>query len=261
MIVGLEKIRKELANYKQYPHILFTGARGTGKTLLSKYIAKQAGKELIFLTGNTITSQKLLKVFLRLQPGDIILIDEIHRMPAKTEEMLYQPLNNNTFPFTTLSGNNYIINLPQFTLIATTTATAKISKPLLSRFKLIFHMPEYSKEQLAQIIEQQGFTEQEALQIAENVIAPREAVNLAFRIKNLGMEVKKALEFLGYQNGLDERERQYLRVLEEVYPQRLSLTALTFALQLDKDEVLSIEDKLIRRKMININTKGRGLWR
>ena len=258
-MIGLEKIRQELSSYDTVPHTLFTGARGTGKTMLSKWIARQRRKELIFLTGNTLTLKKLNNVFLNLKEDDIILIDEIHRTPARVEEDLYQPLNANIFPITTPDGNNYIYRLPRFTLLATTTQTAKISKPLLSRFKLIFHIPEYTTTELAEIIQQQGFSFKDAIKIAKNVITPREAVNLAYRIRNLHLEVSKALEFVGYRNGLNEFERKYLEVLQKVKPQRLSLTSLAFALQLDKEEIYSIEDKLIRRGLIDINSRGRGL--
>jgi len=258
-IVGLKNIRKELSQYNKIPHTLFTGARGTGKTMLSKWIAKQKNKRFIFLTGNTINQKKLTNIFLKLQEGDVILIDEIHRMTSKVEEVLYQPLNANIFPITTIDGDNYIINLPQFTLLATTTATGSVSKPLLSRFKLIFHIPHYSQNELAQIIQQQGYSAMDSIKIAENVVTPREAFNLAYRIKNLKMKVADALEFMDYKNGFNSFERKYLDLLKNIYPQRLSLTSLTFSLQLDKEEVYALEDKLIQRRLININSRGRGL--
>jgi len=258
-IVGLKNIRKELSYYDNIPHTLFTGARGTGKTMLSKWIANQKNKRLIFLTGNTINQKKLTNIFLKLEEGDIILIDEIHRMPAKVEEVLYQPLNANIFPITTVDGDNYIIKLQQFTLLATTTATGSISKPLLSRFELIFHIPHYSQEELAQIIQQQDYSMVDALKIAENIVTPREAFNLSNRIKKLKMSVKDALEFMDYKDGFNSFERKYLELLRNIHPQRLSLTSLTFSLQLDKEEVYALEDKLVQRRLININSRGRGL--
>lgn len=259
MLIGLNKIQYELNNLKEIPFILFTGARGTGKTSLAKYIAQIKNKQLYFLTGNTLNQKKLFNTLIKLKEGDIILIDEIHRVKPEVQEILYQPLNDNCLPLTTVTGENVVIELPKFSVLATTTKTSLLSKPLISRFNLIFQIPHYSIKQLAEIIHSKfdNIILEDCLKIANNITTPREAINLAQRVNNFELSIDESLKFIGYEYGLSNFERDYLKVLQ--CSKKLSLTSLTFALQLDKDEVYRIEDKLIKKELLNISSKGREL--
>jgi len=258
-LVGLTNIKYELNHLKSIPHTLFFGGRGTGKTTLSQYIADLKGKRLTFLTGNTLRLNELLKVFVDVEDGDIILIDEIHGLSPRIEEVLYQPMETGKLYIKDVSGTFQEYQLPKFTLIGTTTKPSMISKPLMSRFQLMFQIPHYNIRELARII-RVNFNKiaiPDALKIAINVVSPREAVNLARRVSSLGDNIIKNLEFVGYKYGLSKAERFYLKIVNQVG--KISLTNLASALQLDGDEVRYIEEKLIRKGYINVSSSGRSL--
>jgi len=262
-IIGLNNIKKELLNLKEIPNILFIGARGTGKTTLAKAIAEYKKLNLVFLTGNNLKKIELLNSLIQLEENSILLIDEIHRLRPDVEEVLYHPLENKQLVIKAVNGNFQVIDLPKnISFIGTTTKPSLISKPLLSRFQLVIHIPHYNLRNLARIIKLNfpNFNNKEALQIAINITTPREAINLAYRInqlKNSGLSVNKALEFIGYKFGLSNSEREYLKIL--FLNHKMSQSSLASALQVDKDELKFIEDSLIRKRLITITSKGREL--
>lgn len=263
-LIGLDSIKYEINRLQEVPHILISGARGTGKTTLARYISHIKNKRLIFTTGNTLKKIELLNIFINIQEGDILLIDEIHRLSPKLEEILYQPMENFMLPVKTTYGEQQQFKLPKFSLIGTTTKPSMISKPLMSRFQLHFQISHYNIRELARIImsNYSNINRKTALKIAVNVVTPREAINLAYRCvnlanKNVNKEIDNILEFIGYKHGLSKNERFYLKILYNC--QRLSQTSLCSALQVDKDELSFIEDKLLLRRLIEITNKGRQL--
>ena len=207
---------------------------------------------------------ELLNIFVSIEEGDVLLIDEIHRLGPAVEEMLYQPMQSFRLPVKDVSGSFQIFPLPKFSVIGTTTKSSLISKPLISRFGLHIQIPHYSVRELAQIIMNQhpNLSRKNALYIALNIITPRDAVNLANRVINLvkndlNKEIVPSLEFIGYKYGLSKAERYYLTILHNVGS--ISLNSLCSALQLDKDEITFVEDKLIRKRYMHITSKGRQL--
>jgi len=258
-LVGLNNIKYELNHLTEIPHILFVGGRGTGKTTLAQYIAKSKHKNLVFLTGNNLKKHELLNVLINLQEGDVILIDEIHRLNPAVEEVVYSPMDRQVLPIKNINGSWQEYKLPKFTLIGTTTKPSSISKPLMSRFQIQFQIPHYSLRELARIVQMNfnNIHRKEALRIAQNIVSPREAINLARRLVSLGDNINKNLEFIGYKYGLSKAERFYLKLVKEVG--KISLDNLASALQLDKDEVKYIEEKLIRKGFIQVGSRGRSL--
>jgi len=258
-LIGLKDIRYELDKLKAVPHILFTGPRGTGKTTLGNYIAETRDKKVKFVTGNTLKKTDVLNLFVNIREGDIILIDEIHRLNPAVEEVLYQPMETGKLPIQDISGNTMEFPLPQFSLIGTTTKSAAISKPLMSRFQITFHIPHYNLRELTRIVlsNYNDMPLRSALQIAGNVVTPREAINLAFRVTQLGDDIEQNLKFIGYKLGVSRLERQYLKVVQNVG--KISLASLVSAMQVDEDEVRFVEDKLIQKRLIQISSRGRTL--
>jgi len=263
-LIGLKNIKYEIKHLKEpLCHIIFYGPRGSGKTALSEYIAESRNKKLIFLTGNTLKLNELMNVFVNVEEGDVILIDEIHRLTPRVEELLYQPMEKFQVSIKNTAGTIQTYPLPKFTLIGTTTKPSMISKPLMSRFQVAFQIPHYSLRELARIVRlKQSVSRSSALKIALNIITPREAINLASRVMNLvkdttEKEVSNSLEFIGYKYGLSKSERFYLKIVYNVG--KIGLSNLSSALQLDEDEVRYIEEKLIRNGYIQISSRGRCL--
>ena len=263
-LIGLNNIKYELNQLKDIPHILLYGPRGCGKSTIAKYIAQIKNKKLHFVTGNTLKKQDLLNLLINVEENDIICIDEIHRMTAAVEEILYNPMENFQLPIKGTSGQFQVFTLPKFSLIGTTTKPSSINKPLISRFQISLQIPHYSLRELTRIIisNYEDISVRNALNIAINTIVPREAINLAYRIvslckNDLNKEINKILEFIGYKYGLSKSERFYLKIVYNVG--KIGLSNLASALQLDEDEVRYIEEKLIRKGYIQISSRGRCL--
>jgi len=264
-LVGLQNIRYEISRLNDVPHILFIGARGTGKSTLAKYIAESKRRNLLVTIGNTLTKQDILNILINIKRNDIWLIDEIHRLSPQVEEILYSPMESFKLAVRTERGTFQEYKVPKFSLIGTTTKPSCVSAPLVSRFQIIFQIPHYSLRELAKIIRLHYpvFSIKSAVNIAHNVVTPREAINLSRRIMSLrqsndiNSEVESILRMIGYQFGLSKLERFYIKVVYNLGT--ASLQSLSNALQIDKSEVLYIEDKLIRKGLVNITSRGRSL--
>ena len=264
-LIGLKNIKYELDKLSEVPHIIFFGPRGTGKSTMAEHVAVQRNKKLLTAVGKNLTRQKLLNTFVNIEEGDVLLIDEIHGLNRGVEELLYIPMEQYRLPIESTNGQLQTFPLPKFSVIGTTTMPSKISKPLMSRFKITFQIPHYTLRELAQIIVSNypQISIKNALRIAINTVTPRESINLAYRILSLcndedvNSSIEKNLEFIGYKYGMSKSERFYLKIVHNVG--KISLTSLANALQIDKDEVKYVEDKLIRKGLIDISTKGRYL--
>lgn len=258
--VGLTKLLTEIQtvahNSITFPHIIFKGPRGSGKTVLARHLAQVAGKRLIELNAPALDKQKIYQVLVSLRAGDILFIDEIHRLSPAVEEILYQPMESSTL---TIPVRNRLqtFPFPKFTLVGATTRPGLISKPLMSRFRLQIDIPRYNLRELTRIVMQEyAFTRRECLEIARLVMVPRDVLCLGLRIKLLGQPVLKALEYLGYKEGLSQLERQYLKLLNG---NDLSLANLCSMLQLEEDAVTTLEDRLWALGYIEMSSKGRSL--
>lgn len=145
----------QAARMRQEPidHTLLYGPPGIGKTSLANVIANELGSHFTVLSGPAISKPiELRDILMNLQEGDVVFIDEIHRMNIKVEESLYTVLEDFRMDFVTKEEGAVNIDLPKFTLIGATTQMGKISSPLRRRFRISFHVDFYSVEELMTLV-------------------------------------------------------------------------------------------------------------
>ena len=152
VFVGAAKMRNESLD-----HVLLYGPPGLGKTTMSMIIAKEMGTNIKITTGPSIEKTgDLVALLTQLEPGDILFIDEIHRLPKMIEEILYPAMED--FCVDVVIGKDATtrsvrIDLPPFTLVGATTRAGDISAPLRDRFGIISKLEYYNTEDLMKIIE------------------------------------------------------------------------------------------------------------
>jgi len=135
------------------PHVLLGGPPGLGKTSMAYVLAEEMGSNLTITAGPNIDKPRALTDKLRaLEGGDILLIDEIHRMKSKVGETLYSALEDGFVEGGGRLRKASRIDLPPFTLIACTTHVGDIDAPLRDRMQLTFTLSFYSEEEIAQVI-------------------------------------------------------------------------------------------------------------
>lgn len=188
--IGQESIKNNLhillsaAKQRNHPpeHILFYGPPGLGKTTLAHLITKHIGAQMKSTSGPAIEKVgDLASILTNLNAGDILFIDEIHRLNKAIEEVLYPAMESGVLDIIIGKGpsaRTVQLELPPFTLIAATTKVAMVSSPLRSRFSGgVFRLEFYTEEEVAKIIERSarilGFDKEEGLGAAISEIAKR----------------------------------------------------------------------------------------
>tara|TARA_A100001037_G_scaffold83042_1_gene75075 strand:+ start:2431 stop:3558 length:1128 start_codon:yes stop_codon:yes gene_type:complete len=220
-------------------HALFHGPPGLGKTTISQIIARELDSQLIHTSGPALERPAdVVGLLSNLKPGDVLFIDEIHRLSHAVEEYLYSAMEDFRVDFMTGSGAfAKTINLPlqPFTLIGSTTRAGMLSAPLRERFGLAYHLDFYSTEELAQVVTRSArileveIDSDGATEIARRSRGtPRISNRLLRRVRDFA-EVRnsgavtaavasEALEIEGVDSlGLDRLDRLYLTTLSKNY--------------------------------------------
>ena len=220
-------------------HVLLYGPPGLGKTTLAYIIANEMGTSIKTASGPSIEKPgDLAAILSSLEPGDVLFIDEIHRMPSYIEEILYPAMEDFTLDIMVGGDGNsksIKINLPPFTLVGATTRAGDLTSPLRDRFGIISKLKYYTVEELTQIVKRTSkvlgveIDDDAAIELASRSRGtPRIANRLFKRVRDFALVegsgiidkeiTKKALDRLRVdEDGLDETDHQLLRGIIEKF--------------------------------------------
>ncbi|NPA51833.1 MAG: Holliday junction branch migration DNA helicase RuvB [Aquificae bacterium] len=262
-------------------HILLAGPAGLGKTTLAQIVANELQVQLKITSGNILDKKgDLAGILTSLDEGDILFIDEIHRLNPSIEETLYSAMED--FKVDIIIGKGKTarsirIEIKPFTLIGATTRTGLLTAPLLSRFGIILNFDYYSVESLKEIVKRTAkilntpIDEKSAEEIAKRSRGtPRIANKLVKRVidfvtikHNSKLNLQntiEAFEFLGIDKyGLNPLDRKYLHILIELFNCKpVGINTISMALNENKETIEEmIEPYLLRIGMIDKTPKGR----
>ena len=208
--IGQEKVKDNLSVYLEaakrrnepMDHILLYGPPGLGKTTLAGIIANEMGVDFRVTSGPAIEKQgDLVALLTNLNDGDVLFIDEIHRLSRHVEEILYPAMEDRVIDIIIGKGpsaRSIRLDLPKFTLIAATTRAGQLSAPLRDRFGIIMRLELYTPEVLSKIIDRSA----KLLQIS---IAPEGALEIAARSRGTPRIANRLLK----------RARDFAQIVDE----------------------------------------------
>ena len=287
--IGQDKVKEQLEIFikaarlreEVLDHVLLFGPPGLGKTTMAFVISNELGVNIKQTSGPAIEKPgDFVAILNELEPGDVLFIDEIHRMPMQVEEVLYSAMEDFYIDIMLGSGDgsrSVHLDLPPFTLVGATTRAGMLSNPLRARFGISAHMEYYTERDLEEIVKRTAdifeveIADQGALEIAlRSRGTPRIANRLLKRVRDFAQIMgdgrvdkeitDKALQILDVDNaGLDYIDQKILRTMIEMYnggPVGLGTLAVNIAEDQETVEDM-YEPYLIQKGFIMRTKQGR----
>jgi Holliday junction DNA helicase RuvB len=287
--IGQEKIRERIELFVEaakqrkdvLEHVLFSGPPGLGKTTLAFILADSMGVNIKVTSGPVIDKPAdLAGLLTSLERGDVLFIDEIHRMQKSVEEYLYSAMEDFVIDIMIDQGPNarsVRLNLKPFTLVGATTRSGLISAPMRSRFGMVSRLDYYPAAELQRIVHRSSrildvtIDDEGALEIARRSRGtPRIANNLLRRVRDYA-QVKadnritreiagKALELLDIDKyGLDEMDKRILEtILDKFHGGPVGVSSLAVAVAEESDTIEEVyEPFLIQEGYLKRTAQGR----
>lgn len=287
--IGQEKAKANLKVYieaakqrgESLDHVLFYGPPGLGKTTLAGIIANEMGVHMKVTSGPAIGKPgEMAAILSNLAEGDILFVDEIHRLNRQVEEVLYSAMEDYVIDIMVGKGataRSIRLDLPHFTLVGATTRAGLLSAPLRDRFGVVHHLEFYNVEELKTIIVHSAkklevkIDEEGAIELARRSRGtPRLANRLLKRVRDFAQvqyngEITKevasfALDLLEVDKmGLDQNDRNILlTIIEKFQGGPVGLDTLAAAIGEDAGTIEDVyEPYLVKNGFINRTPKGR----